>query len=858
MTEKQKKMKGEVEHSVQLRVTAFIITGISLAAFCFYADAPLVITMFYVTAAAVGSYLSYLFRKRKSQWITIVTILGTCAVLGSFIGEALKEFYGAGKLLVPFMRVLCGLLVLHTFDLKTRNDLYICSLIALGLLGCIASQTDKNISFAAFPLAFIISGAALLYFLALSHSQDGSPSLINESNRPIQANVLNPASPRKAARYQAGSTLMAVATLPLATLVLFSMLPRTGYSLVEIIAEQARFLIVRVQEHFQPAIKPSPVYKPAPKISLPPFSRLSDKGKPKPAPGPTFKPPQNREGNRPGQARKQATNANAQSKEAGDLPPPPKREAMSGYRNKAGGKEGNGKPAPGETKPGTSKGKPGAKGRPASSPQPNNQPQMLLGTTKGAPTKNLETHVMTVFANRPLYLRCGAFDSYTGDRWQYSRAQSWMAWKKIGKDGFDVSSYPSLRLPTTFIGSEVEARVEIKSELPPLIPTGWIPQSLYFPQPVSIGNDGSLRADGPLRPGLFYTAVALVPSANLEEMRAGNMPTGEDLENILIIGKRFLTLPANFRPELKKLALSAAGAEGNWFRKAENIANYLRKNYKYTIQHPVLEPGEDALSRFLLKEKEGTCGEFATAEVLLCRACGIPARCVIGFSPGDPVPESDEFIVKLKHEHAWAEVFSPTHGWVPIDATPSGQLPVQPKQENVGGRTVFRSTHKVKPQQKPQTKDSQWSWAAKWQNPYVIAVLVGVLIFLVLDATAKTIAWLRSRQSRETAGPNKRTSTSMYLRLVKDLERLSIAKAPSDTPTDLATRVHKLMDNGGGYSYELKMELPVLVDNFVEQYYFDRFGNEEGKIPEYDKLGEIGDKIHELVLQSTLTSAPRK
>jgi hypothetical protein len=48
-----------------------------------------------------------------------------------------------------------------------------------------------------------------------------------------------------------------------------------------------------------------------------------------------------------------------------------------------------------------------------------------------------------------------------------------------------------------------------------------------------------------------------------------------------------------------------------------------------------------------------------------------------------------------------------------------------------------------------------------------------------------------------------------------------------------------------------------LVDNFVETYYLDRFSNKEESEQEDNKLGEIGDKIHALVLESTLTSAQR-
>lgn len=853
MTAKETKKKQEIEQSVELRIVSFVMTGICLASFCYYADAPFVITIAYVTAAALGSYLSYLFRKRKSVLVTWLTIFGTCGVLGSFIGEAIRQFYGAGQFMIPFMRVLCGLLVLHTFDLRTRGDLYICSVIGLGLLGCVASQADKNATFGVFPLSFIIAGSFYLYLLSLSHSQDGEPAVVTDSHRPPGSLF---GQPRVTARRSStGSTFGVLTTLPFAAVLLFCMLPRTGTSIVDVIADNARSLIIKIEHYLNPPKPPpSTAYAPPQKVSLPPFQRPSDTGPKRPEMAP---PKQDKNGEK-GQGKGQGTTPETNR--------PFKQEQLSGYTKPNPNAPNKGGSAEGSTGDSTGKGKgsEGQKGKngKARPREENYVPQLLLGRlpASAGTEEPLDSILLTVKANRPAYLRCAAFDNYANDRWNYSNDQQFFPWKKIGPNGYNLVPFPSFRLPVSFQGSELEARIEIRSTLAPYVPTGWIPQSVFFPHQIKVGNDGSIVTDKPLAAGLFYTSVALVPGANLTQMRSARQPEGRDMEGILKQARRYLTLPKDFSPQSRALALTAAGRDGNWFVKAERIADFLRKNYRYTADKPELSPAQDSTYEFLFNTKKGACGQFASAQVLLCRAAGIPARCVVGYSPGDKDKVLDQFLVRKKHEHAWAEVFSPVHGWVPIDATPQGMLPIQPQQDVSGGRTVIRSTRMVDPEKevaKAEQGQKSWAWARKFQNPYVLAILIAVLLFVVIDAARRIVAWQKAKREKMLDLAGKRLSTQMYLKLLRDLEKLEIPRQKSDTPEDISTRVHRFVEDRPSIPYAMKAELPVLVDSFIEEYYLERFAKEDEKAEEYNKLGEIGDKIHALVLQSTLTSSSR-
>jgi transglutaminase-like putative cysteine protease len=63
----------------------------------------------------------------------------------------------------------------------------------------------------------------------------------------------------------------------------------------------------------------------------------------------------------------------------------------------------------------------------------------------------------------------------------------------------------------------------------------------------------------------------------------------------------------------------------------------------------------------------GVCQDFAHVLIGLCRAVGVPARYVSGYTVAD-AQEGDE-PPRAQASHAWVEAFTPTHGWRGLDAT---------------------------------------------------------------------------------------------------------------------------------------------------------------------------------------------
>ncbi len=845
----------EVENSVELRIMNYLMVALTIIGYCLYSEAPFVVTVGCLLISGLGSYLSYVFRSRKSHLVNVLILAGTCGVLGHFVFESIKQFFGNGQLLPAFMQVLCGLLIVLTFDLRQRTDIYVAATVSLGLMGCVASQTGKSNAFGVFPIGFIVGGAIFLYLIAISHSREGNPAQVSASTRPTQPQALNIPQPLWK-RPATGGALVAVVSLPVVSMLIFCMMPRAGTSIVDLVADQARILMARAYEKMHPPESP----RQSAMVPIPPRTQANS-------------PPRAANNSKDGKGRKSNPSVKGGKSGAGkgDVTSDGQRrdgpkEKFSGY--KPGSNQKNGKPgkdgSPNKNAPpspdGT--GAPDASNQLSDHGKPQRPRQQMRLAEKRDPTVQ-DIVLMSVTSNRPVYLRGMAFDTYEGQRWVNSKNQQWAGAQKMEEDAYVIGSVPSLRLPANFRGSEVEQRIEVKDTMDLTIPCGWIPQVVHFPEAIRVATDGSLEAKSNLKPGLFYTAVSMVPSADLEELRSAIMPNPEQLADIRKASARFLQLPKNYDPQIKLLAKEIGGKDGNWFVHAERISNYLKANCSYLNNNNELETDVDSVANFLLTSKSGSCSMFASAEAILLRAQGIPSRVVFGYMPGDKDPKSDAALVRKKHEHAWAEVFIPTHGWVPIDATPNGTLPIQPFQDAQGGRMVLKSTHQTSPSPAPKVEDKNdpqksWSWAKKLsKNPYVIAILIAIGIFLAFEMVKKGLNILRSQKKAADEIKNMKPSTALYLRLLKDLEKVAVSKTTSDTPNDIASAVRTKAEENPAFPPALRSELPDLVDSFIEHYYMDRFSYREESEQEGNKLGEIGDKIHELVVESTLTSAQR-
>jgi transglutaminase-like putative cysteine protease len=310
-----------------------------------------------------------------------------------------------------------------------------------------------------------------------------------------------------------------------------------------------------------------------------------------------------------------------------------------------------------------------------------------------------DTVIMTVLspprvaAGVRYYWRQRIYDTYDGG-WSSTLPMT----VPVSPENFDLD------LPV-FEGRS-EATFKIRTEYPI--------QSLYTPpQPLWVSRSiqaelalnpdgttdlGLLRADPYLRAGEEYEVHASLSAASIEELRAA----GTDYPSW--VTDRYLQLPENITPRTRQLASEIAAGLDNPYDMAEAITNFLRENITYQDTVPNPPGGQEPIDWFLFDYGRGFCNYYATAEIILLRSLGIPARMAVGYAEGqrtvlEPfqfVPQQgsvnipqeisspgDLYTVRHRDAHAWPEVFFPGLGWVEFEPTVS-QLPIlRPRAEDL-------------------------------------------------------------------------------------------------------------------------------------------------------------------------------
>lgn len=143
-------------------------------------------------------------------------------------------------------------------------------------------------------------------------------------------------------------------------------------------------------------------------------------------------------------------------------------------------------------------------------------------------------------------------------------------------------------------------------------------------------------------------------------------------------------------PKIYELAKEAVGDEKNPYLQARRIAQYVYKKVHYKILQFERGRGIQSLLDYPVKDPnsgeeyyEGDCGQTSAMVVALCRAVGIPARCVSGYfgwPPRDDLRPIYPFETKLNPQglagaqtfgqlvtHVWTEFYIPNYGWIPDD-----------------------------------------------------------------------------------------------------------------------------------------------------------------------------------------------
>lgn len=187
--------------------------------------------------------------------------------------------------------------------------------------------------------------------------------------------------------------------------------------------------------------------------------------------------------------------------------------------------------------------------------------------------------------------------------------------------------------------------------------------------PISTGKEIiSWNASPILQAGETYQVDAVLKNPNITQLREA----GEDYPQW--VADKYLQLPGNFSPRIRELAANITAQSETPYDKAVTITRFLRENIQYAPTIEKAPRNKDILEWVLFEYKQGYCVYYASAEIVMLRSLGIPARMAAGFAQGERTDENT-FTVRRLHAHAWPEVFFPGIGWVEFEPT-ANQTPL--------------------------------------------------------------------------------------------------------------------------------------------------------------------------------------
>lgn len=196
-------------------------------------------------------------------------------------------------------------------------------------------------------------------------------------------------------------------------------------------------------------------------------------------------------------------------------------------------------------------------------------------------------------------------------------------------------------------------------------------QAIYTRLPDGSLDIDRLRAEPNLLREDAYAARSALTAPTIAELRLAGTSYPD------WVTARYLQLPVDLPESIRDLALLLTDEIGTPYDKARAVTTYLRSEITYSNSIPPAPRGRDALEWFLFEWKQGYCNYAATAQVILLRAAGVPARMVVGFAEGDK-DERGNFVVLQRDAHAWPEVYFPDIGWVEFEPTGNQSRLVRP------------------------------------------------------------------------------------------------------------------------------------------------------------------------------------
>ncbi|MEL0626399.1 transglutaminaseTgpA domain-containing protein [Salinibacterium amurskyense] len=265
------------------------------------------------------------------------------------------------------------------------------------------------------------------------------------------------------------------------------------------------------------------------------------------------------------------------------------------------------------------------------------------------------------------YLRVAALDEFSDETWSPSEREL--------DDANTVDEFaPAQGLSDEVPRTESVMQIQIQRLRGKLLPVPYAATSItdvgrgwvWEPEGLTVASSFANSKDA------NYEVSYITPAPTIEQLEAAptELPAGFE---------KYLALPESLPAVVAETAQQVAGAEATRFDQALALQKFFRNgDFTYSEEAPVAEDydgsGAEVLGEFL-SAQSGYCVHFASAMAAMARSLDIPARVVVGFTPGQRQvnSETDEvrYAVTTDNLHSWPELYFPTVGWVRFEPTTS-------------------------------------------------------------------------------------------------------------------------------------------------------------------------------------------
>jgi transglutaminase-like putative cysteine protease len=275
---------------------------------------------------------------------------------------------------------------------------------------------------------------------------------------------------------------------------------------------------------------------------------------------------------------------------------------------------------------------------------------------------NIFLHVrvpVTEAADR-FYWRVRTYDRYLDGTWQSILAVN----EPITPDQPSLALADYHGLTSEFVFSTPQANLAVL--VTPAHPV-WVSRPSVLTFTPSMGNKIDplmFRANPPILAGEQYIIHANIYNPTVVQLQQ----SGEIYP--AWVSDHYLQLPDDLSPRIRELAQRITRDADSPYEKTTAITDYLRATITYSKTVDTPPDDTDPLVWFLFDKREGFCNYYASAEVILLRSVGVPARLAVGFAEGE-YNRPDKYTVREKDAHAWPEVYFPGIGWVEFEPTSS-------------------------------------------------------------------------------------------------------------------------------------------------------------------------------------------